>query len=252
MNLKTTVITLGAITTLGAGASDAVVLKEVPLERVEMVANERVEAKQIGDVVETTMPWKGEAGVRLKYDLGTPDLKERLADKRKVEVFMETKDSENVEIGLILNERPGTNTFAWDIDTENYNWYKQPPLTEEEIDKGAFRPENVINSFAVYHKALKNRANLKIDTSRLSLEQQDEMVLSGEYYKKENPETGEMEMFKYGINYQTGKAFHRYRAQATDSNGNTTWAEDTNIVNGQIVDTFPDDWLDKAVYPVKI
>lgn len=211
--MKKALATLGIVGTLGLGGVDAFVLEETPIDRVEIIKGERVEAKQIGNVVETTLPWKGERGLKVKYDMGEPSIQEKLTDKRDKRVHFETNGN-NVEYGLILEKRPKTNTFCYEVENaEQYDWFKQLPLTQEEIDEGDFRPDNIINSYAVYHKVLKNH------------------------------ELGK-------TNYETGKAFHRYRPQAIDANGNTSWG-DSNF-NGQICDTFDDTWLKNATYPVKI
>ena len=42
------------------------------------------------------------------------------------------------------------------IVCKNTRWSKQLPLTQEEIDAGHIRPENVVNSFSVYHASKKN------------------------------------------------------------------------------------------------
>lgn len=48
------------------------------------------------------------------------------------------------------------NSFSFPIATENLKFYYQPPLTQEEIDEGAFQPDNVTGSYAVYHESKMN------------------------------------------------------------------------------------------------
>jgi len=86
--------------------------------------------------------------------------------------------------------------------------------TQQEIDEGAERPENVVGSYAVYHKT---KANHRIGST----------------------------------NYVTGKAFHIYRPKAIDANGMEEWAE-LNYLNGVLSVTVPQKFLDEAVYPVRI
>lgn len=199
---------------------DATVLNEKPIQ-AEYALKEHVSVVQRGDVVEATLPWKDQAGIKIKYDMGEPTAMEKMRDKRKTAVYVSNNkdklgaatDVETFDYGLVINEKPDTNRFCWTVEgAEQYDWFKQPPLTAEEIAEGAERPENVVNSYAVYHKQLKNQ-------------------IVGQ------------------TNYETGKVFHRYRVQATDSNGAKVWG-DSEYENGQICDIIPTEWLDMAVYPV--
>jgi hypothetical protein len=214
--MKKTLLTLLGTSTLVLGGVDASVLKETPLERVETIKNERVEVRQVGNVVETTMPWKGETGLKIKVDMGEPTLPERVADKRKKEVVTEVL-GDGFKIDFLLNEKPDTNVFCQTIEgAENYDFFYQPFLTQEEIDEGAERPENVEGSYAVYHKTL---ANHRIG----------------------------------GVNYETGKAWHIYRPQVWSLSSSSTkeWA-DLSFENNELCVTVPQKFLDEAVYPVRV
>ena len=219
MTPKTTLAGFGATVMLMAGV-DASVLDETPLERVETVANERVEAKQIGNTVETTLPWKGEQGIKVKVDLGEPTISERLADKRKKEVITETVDfgDGGFKVDILLNEKPDTNIFCYQIEgAENYDFFYQPPLTEQEIAEGAERPEDIAGSYAVYHKTLKDH--------QLGKE-----------------------------NYATGKVMHIPRPQVWEFNNEDVtkeWADLTYDERGLCV-TARQEFLDKATYPVRV
>lgn len=101
----------------------------------------------------------------------------------------EAGDIEKFEIELILNERPATNVFEFDIDTEGLNFYYQSELSTEEVDKGGYRPENIVGSYAVY------------------------------YAEKE----GVVKSVDEANRYKTGKAFHIYRPVITDSKGERVW-----------------------------
>jgi hypothetical protein len=84
--------------------------------------------------------------------------------------------------------------------------------------KRQMRPEDIVGSYAVYHEE-KNG-----DYSRLG-----------------------------GKNYRTGKAFHIYRPKVYDASGNWIYA-DLNINDTQSIlsVTVNKDWLDRAIYPVRI
>lgn len=115
-----------------------------------------------------------------------------------------------------LTKKPKGNVLDFTLNTKGLVFYYQPPLTQEEIDEGVSRPENVEGSYAVYHES-------KGGMNRLG-----------------------------GMEYKTGKAFHLYRMQAIDANGNSVWCDFNNDV-GDVYElhvTIPQDFLDTATYPV--
>jgi hypothetical protein len=93
-----------------------------------------------------------------------PTLAERTKDKRDREViaepvtFMSEDGTPNgFKVDVLLNEKPDTNRFCYTIeDAEAYDFFYQPPLTEQEIKEGSERPPEIEGSYAVYHKTLKN------------------------------------------------------------------------------------------------
>jgi hypothetical protein len=120
------------------------------------------------------------------------------------------------EFEVILKEKPKTNILEFSIETKGLEFYFQPALTEAEIAEGANRPENVIDSYAVYYKDCPaNYASGKL--------------------------------------YRTGKAFHIYRIKATDANGVSVWGKQ-NIDVAKKLHTMeiPQDFLNTATYPVTI
>jgi hypothetical protein len=89
------------------------------------------------------------------------------------------------EIEVVLNEAPASNRFDFEIDgAEELDFFYQSSSNDETT----IRPDNVLGSYAVYHKEKKNH-------------------VEGE------------------TNYATGKAFHIFRPKAIDADGNVTWAE---------------------------
>lgn len=208
------VVILGALTTVGVDAS---ILNERPYERIEQVAEYRIEARQIGNRVETTFPWKDQHGIKVVADLGEPSLRERIADKRSKEIITEHVDfgDGGFKVDLILNERPDTNVFCYTIEgAENYDFFYQPPLTEQERAEGAERPPEIEGSYAVYHKTLENN------------------------------------------DYKTGKVMHIPRPQVWSlSNVDTkVWAdlEYRESKSNNLCITVPQDFLDAAIYPVRV
>ncbi|MCK5492111.1 MAG: hypothetical protein KAJ14_03265, partial [Candidatus Omnitrophica bacterium] len=61
-----------------------------------------------------------------------------------------------LEFELILKEIPTVNIFSFSIQSKGLMFYYQPELTQEEIDQGAVRPDEIVGSYAVYHESKKN------------------------------------------------------------------------------------------------
>lgn len=217
--VRNTLIGLGATATVMGGV-DAAVLNEQPLDQVEIIASERVEARQVGNVVETTFPWKDQPGLKVKVDLGEPTIAERFADKRKREVITETvTDFEGgFKVDILLHEKPDTNIFCYEIEgAENYNFFYQPELTPEEIAEGARRPEHIVGSLAVYHKDKRDH------------------VLGKE-------------------NYGNGKVMHIPRPEVWELNNPTStreWAK-LSYSEPNLCVTVRQGFLDNAEYPVRV
>lgn len=221
ISYKKIIAGLFGTSTLVLGGVDASVLEEIPVDKIEIIANERVEAKQIGNVVETNFPWKNQPGFKVKYDMGEPTIEEKLLDKRKKEVITEPVDygDGGFKVDIILNEKPTTNCFSYTIEGhENYDFFYQPPLTEEEIARGDIRPEDVVGSYAVYHKTLKDH------------------IVGRE-------------------NYATGKVAHipyPYVWELNNEKATKERAESFTIDNGVMTVCASQKFIDKANYPVRI
>jgi len=112
-----------------------------------------------------------------------------------------------------LKEKPKTNKVQFTIQSKGLKFAYQPELTQKEKDEGASRPENVVGSYAVY---------------------------------MENPGTN----WVGGKEYKVGKVGHIFRPHLYDSNGLEAWG-DLHIENGKYEVTIPQDFLDKAVFPIK-
>lgn len=140
---------------------------------------------------------------------------------------------EGFEFETILNKKPDKNIIEFTIQTKGLVFYKQVPVTQltrhkrwvtvtetdafDENGRAVFhRPDNVVNSYAVYHE------NKKDDHTKIG-----------------------------GKNYKAGKAFHIFRPKAVDSKGIETWCDlDIDEKLGTLTVTIPQEFLDKAVYPV--
>lgn len=126
----------------------------------------------------------------------------------------EASEDGGFEFEWVLNKKPKSNILRTTIQHKGLDFKYQPALTEKQIADGLVRPENVIGSYAVYHKTNKHNA------------------------------VG-------GKKYRTGKAFHIYRPEAIDANGLRSWCTLT-ITEGELTVTVPQNFLDTAAYPVVV
>lgn len=118
------------------------------------------------------------------------------------------------EFEWILNKKPKTNVITATIEYKDLVFFYQPPISNFG-GTPHLRPENVQGSYAVYHKYKSNN-----------------------YTDKE---------------YKTGKVFHIYRPEVTDSNGKKTWAELHIDKNSKLLTiTIPQKYLDECVYPITV
>lgn len=121
------------------------------------------------------------------------------------------------EFEWVLPKMPSSNVLTATIETKGLDFFYQPELTQDEVDNGAYRPENVTGSYAVYHST-RGGVNL----------------------------AGKME-------YKAGKAFHIYRPKATDAGGNTVWGElNINQQLKNLTVTIDRHFLNNAIYPVVV
>ncbi|MEK7634831.1 MAG: hypothetical protein AAB446_00115 [Patescibacteria group bacterium] len=195
--------------------------------------------------------WQGE--VKMKISAPT-DSQEVSFDKEKIKINTENieyrmydistaENSGKFELDAIVKEKPNTDVFEWNIETENLDFFYQAPLDEERersLSRGASaewdgvtciptecknkqgipvmqRPENVVGSYAVYYKGGK----------------------SGDYSKMG------------GKNYKTGKAFHIYRPLVTDAKGKKVWGTlNVDTKTNKLSVTISKSFLNSATYPI--
>lgn len=203
----------------------SLVAKNNPRDKVEV---------EVGDIKQSDfkpqvkiMRWDNEVNFSARYkddDKSDPVIKTKgkVIEYKKVnkEVHFYELDPDHInedggyEFEVILNEKPSSNVIEFSIKTKGLDFFYQPPLTKEEIKNGAYRPENVVGSYAVYHKTRKNN-------------------------------------YIGGKEYKTGKAFHIYRPKIIDKNGEWVWGELNVDEEKQLLTvTIPQGFLDSAIYPI--
>jgi len=162
--------------------------------------------------------WNKENFLSIEYleDFGEPTIdgdKKVKATKNPKNFYAKKHDENTFKYGLEFNSKPDTNVFTFQLKGwEEFNFFYQPELTQAEIDEEHTRPDDVVGSYAVYHKNKKDH-------------------IVGQ------------------TNYMTGKFGHIYRPKFIDANGNFVWGS-LNITDGIYSVTIPQDFLDNAVYPV--
>lgn len=120
------------------------------------------------------------------------------------------------EFEWLLLKKPPTNRLRTTIQSKGLNFFRQPATEMDPVEGGSV-PEHVRGSFAVYHAS---KGGL-VDA--------------------------------LGMNYRSGKAWHIYRPEAIDANGNRAWCDHDITPNGRFYDvTVPQAFLDSAVYPVRV
>ena len=220
------------------------------LKYISKIANEKV-------LIEKSKPemklekWGNETFVKISRknvsysqgslvnDTNLPIFGKRLSDSKvkftnhKEEVHIYSLEK-GMEYEVILKEKPESNKIEMEIESQDLNFYYQPPLNQEKQEKGltcnetdcwdengtniVHRPINVVGSYAVYHESK-----------------------SGDYSKMG------------GKNYMVGKAFHIYRPKIIDSKGNWIWGElSIDEKKGILTIEIDQNFLDNAIYPVNV
>ena len=155
----------------------------------------------------------------------------------KIEFYDYPEGEGGYKMVWFLKEKPLTNKVEFTIQSKSLDFFYQPFLTQEyqngyseEFQKEIVvsetqvkdlegnvlveRPENVVGSYAVYHQTKGGMNDIN------------------------------------GKEYKTGKAFHIYRPHIIDASGAETWGI-LHIENGIYSVEIPQNFLDKAVYPIK-
>jgi len=177
------------------------------------------ELPEATDVVEDkdgVISWKrGDKKVRFyEKDRFMPEQVSEL--DRLFKQIHEPESGEMFEMDIVFDTKPASNVVDFSIETKGLDFLYQGELTEGEKSKGYRRPENILGSYAVYHK---DRAKAKRNAGK----------------------------------YEIGKAFHIYRPYATDANGDRVWCEiNIDTENNEAKVTVPQDFIDNAAYPIVV
>jgi hypothetical protein len=208
-------------------------LAKIPGKALYRMATAGAEIETGGDHPSLVLPevrskkWGGECWLNVRHkDAGELDKKDRAKNfKRKGKPALEVPVSKkkrrhqfiegSLEWDIVYDDRAalptdGVERFELDFPA-SLTWHYQPPLTQEEIEQGAKRPENVVGSYAGY-----------FDKSGSFVDKNGNII----------------------ADYQTGKYCHIYRPEMIAADGARIWLEQV-IVDNELRVTLPDSsWFD--------
>jgi len=106
--------------------------------------------------------WDNEANFSVRFDEDIKDssfiivdnVVEWTKDDKKIrlyEVDIPEAEEGGFEFEITLDAKPKSDILNFTIETKLFSFHYQPELTEEEIEDGSERPENIVGSYAVYH-----------------------------------------------------------------------------------------------------
>ncbi len=196
----------------------------------------------------------GEVNFKLKPILDAKVSERKMSfDKNKIifetpKISFEMYDITDGEGGYkyiwYLNEKPANNIVEFDIETSGLDFFYQPPLTQEYQNgySEQFQKEIVVSETQV-----------KDLEGNILVERPENVVGSYVFYHKTK---GGM-VDAWGKAYGTGQGGIIYRPKLIDTNGmegwgklNITWTNEEKTIGIYSVE-IPQDFLDKAVYPIK-
>jgi hypothetical protein len=136
------------------------------------------------------------------------------------------RDDGGLELEVVFKEKLTSNKISFQLQLKDLECFYQPSLAEEHAY------DNCVELSETYARFPNGR----------ELRRPEDVVGSYSFFHK----------FKRGGKYKAGKAFHLYRPKAVDAAGKSCWCEYNRDLaeTGVLTVTIPQDFLNKAVYPV--
>jgi len=107
--------------------------------------------------------WDKESGIALEFPLAgtlSPELKGNVIEVTKGDFKLRWYSVQDelggYEFEIILGKKPPVNYIDLDFQTKNVKAYYQPALTPQDVAQGVDRPENIVDSLALYHPTKRN------------------------------------------------------------------------------------------------
>ncbi|MGB9591819.1 MAG: hypothetical protein ACPL1K_04815, partial [Candidatus Kryptoniota bacterium] len=193
--------------------------------------------------------WGGEARIKIEMPLNDGALE--ASDKTiswhgykenhdEVRLYYE-EETEAFKFDLIMKEKPSLNVINFNFDSQGLVFYYQPPLTQEYFSGWSeeFRRSILVSETEV----------IDADTGEVLVYCPPNLI--GSYAAYRINHSNFYTSAAIGEKYKCGKAFHIYRPLIIDAKGEETWGE-LHIENSLMSISIPQQFLDKATYPVLV
>jgi len=205
----------------------SLVVKDNPNDYLEIEIGDEKDISKFQPQVKI-MRWDNEVNLSVRFqddEIDTPtidtstDKIKLLTQKKEIHLYemapSEKQEAGGYEFEIILKEKPKTNVMSFSMETKGLDFWYQSELTQKGKDKGHIRPDNIVGSYAVYHK------NCPIN-------------------------------YVNGKLYRTGKFCHIFRPRVEDAEGNWVWGElNIDEQKKELTVTISQEFLDNAVYPIR-
>jgi len=175
-------------------------------------------------------------------------------DNIKIEFFDYAENSGGHKMVWYLKSKPLTNKVEFSLQSKGLNFFYQPPLTQEYQNgySEEFKREIEVSETQVWGKLtqeeLDKMPDKPVDGMILLVERPENVVGSYAVYHQTKGGMNDIN----GKEYKTGQMGMIYPSHLTDAVGNKAKAILTiDIVNGTFTEEIPQEFLDKAVYPIK-
>lgn len=154
-----------------------------------------------------------------------------------------TDDRGRVKWDVVFEKCPESFVLEWRRTcSDGLTAYYQDVLTEEEIREGAYRPDDVIGSYAIYCDKAHNWIR--------PLNRKREIPADWKSQLSAGADLADVNIHSYR-EYKKGKVGHKYRPFVIDANGKTAWCSLLIIRNIERV-TLPENFMQSAAYPVRL
>ena len=111
-----------------------------------------------------TSKWNDECWLNINHpDVVNTEVEQFIDNKIELSIGNNThryyvNQNGRLEYEIVFRAKPTSNKVELDLDfSDGLSFFHQPALTQEEIDEGGERPDDVINSYAVYWKKKNNK-----------------------------------------------------------------------------------------------
>jgi len=205
---------------------------------------------QVGDAKEPSfypqvklMQWGNETNFSLRFSSGIDGASVENSSGRilwtgkdgtKVHLY-ETETVEGFEFEFELPKKPLSNSFPMTIRSKGLSFIYNPEISDAQAQR-------LVDSASALFNAGKIDSAVSLAQAKRIIRPEEILDSWAAYHQS-----------KRGNAYKTGKAFHVYRPRAVDADGKSVWGSLALDLSGETaLLTIPQEFLDSALYPVKI